>query len=210
MEQEQHIVYVLTNEAMPGLVKIGRTGTDLKIRLKQLYSTGVPVPFECVYACKVGDCAEVEKTLHFAFGHNRLNVNREFFKIEPERVVAVLKLVSQGDVTSLVESSIDAELTPQDKAAGEMLKKRRPKLDFHKLNIPTGAELTFQDGEVRVKVVSHRKVEFEGEETFLVRPTRKLLSLPEDYPIQPSPYWSYNGVTLKDLYEEHHGYEVAA
>ena len=38
------IVYVLTNAAMSGLVKIGKTTqNDFKIRLSQLYSTGVPV-----------------------------------------------------------------------------------------------------------------------------------------------------------------------
>ena len=49
-EEEQSgngIVYVLTNPAMPGIVKIGRTQSDLGSRLSQLYSTGVPVPFEC-------------------------------------------------------------------------------------------------------------------------------------------------------------------
>jgi hypothetical protein len=40
-----NIVYVLTNPAMPGLVKIGSTvSEDASIRLAQLYSTGVPFP----------------------------------------------------------------------------------------------------------------------------------------------------------------------
>jgi hypothetical protein len=43
------IVYVLTNAAMPGLTKIGKTTQeDVKSRLSQLYTTGVPVPFECI------------------------------------------------------------------------------------------------------------------------------------------------------------------
>lgn len=40
------IVYVLTNEAMPGLVKIGRTNNELAARIRALYSTSVPLPFE--------------------------------------------------------------------------------------------------------------------------------------------------------------------
>jgi hypothetical protein len=40
------IVYVLTNEAMPGLVKIGLTTDSVEARLTQLSShTGVPLPF---------------------------------------------------------------------------------------------------------------------------------------------------------------------
>ena len=30
--------------------------------------------------------------------------------------------------------------------------------------------------------------------------TRKLLGLPDDYPLQPSPHWSFNGQSLKALY----------
>lgn len=54
----------LTNPAMLGLVKIGKT-TQLEVedRMKQLFSTGVPVPFDCAFACQVKDAAEVERPL---------------------------------------------------------------------------------------------------------------------------------------------------
>ena len=46
-----NIVYVLTNPAMPGIVKIGMTEReDVQRRMTELYSTGVPLPFECVIA----------------------------------------------------------------------------------------------------------------------------------------------------------------
>ena len=67
---EYGIVYLLTNPAMPGLVKIGMTTQeDIERRMRELYTTGVPVPFECQFACKVkkGDCAKIEKALHTAF-----------------------------------------------------------------------------------------------------------------------------------------------
>ena len=38
------IVYVLTNPAMPGMVKIGKTGRDVELRLNDLYTTGLPCP----------------------------------------------------------------------------------------------------------------------------------------------------------------------
>ena len=41
---EYGIVYLLTNPYMPGLVKIGMTiQEDLEKRMKELYTTGVPV-----------------------------------------------------------------------------------------------------------------------------------------------------------------------
>ena len=61
---EYGIVYLLTNPVMPGLVKIGMTTQeDIDKRMKELYTTGVPVPFECQFACKVKktDCAKIEK-----------------------------------------------------------------------------------------------------------------------------------------------------
>jgi hypothetical protein len=203
--EEPQIVYILRNEAMPGLIKIGRTSGDLAARMKQLYTTGVPVPFQCIYAVMLPDVAEVEKALHFAFGGQRLNENREFFTVEPERVIAILKLLNAQEVTGLVESTIQAGLTAPDKAAEAELKKKRPVLDFGKLGILPGSSLIFQDGVTTIQVLTNRKVEFEGQGCFLVTPTRKLLGLAEDYPIQPSPYWSYQGKRLKDIYEDFHG-----
>jgi hypothetical protein len=47
------IVYISTNPVMPGVVKIGKTDqADVIGRAKELFTTGVPVPFDCVYACE--------------------------------------------------------------------------------------------------------------------------------------------------------------
>ena len=40
---------------MPGIVKIGKTTYGMGARLNELYSTGVPLPFECAYAARVDD-----------------------------------------------------------------------------------------------------------------------------------------------------------
>jgi hypothetical protein len=107
LDNDVQIIYILTNPAMPGIIKVGITGqSDVEGRMKQLYTTGVPVPFECNYACKVKDASEAEKALHFAFGDSRVNPNREFFKIAPERIVAVLKLLQLEEVTLLVTKEI--------------------------------------------------------------------------------------------------------
>jgi hypothetical protein len=55
------IIYILTNEAMPGYIKIGKTG-DLGTRVKDLSrATGVPLPFEVFYAAEVDDVDFVER-----------------------------------------------------------------------------------------------------------------------------------------------------
>ena len=54
-------VYFLTNPAMPNMVKIGKTTRDVELRLGELNSTGVPLPFECEYVAKVKDVDKTEK-----------------------------------------------------------------------------------------------------------------------------------------------------
>ena len=80
-------VYVLTNPAMPNMVKIGKTTRDVELRLADLYSTGVPLPFECEYAAKVKDVDKTEKAFHTAFNYAGLNLNetpQELQKCTPE------------------------------------------------------------------------------------------------------------------------------
>ena len=93
-----NIVYVLTNPSIPDIVKIGMT-TDLTTRMRSLYNSSVPVPFECYFACTVKDMSFVEKQLHDGFDDFRVNPKREFFRVDPERIVSILKMVMIEDVT---------------------------------------------------------------------------------------------------------------
>lgn len=196
------IVYVLTNPAMPGLVKIGKTTRDdVESRLKELYSTGVPVPFECAYAGRVVDESKVERAFHLAFGPYRLNSKREFFQIEPEQAIALLELMSVENVTPTLQAeanSVDIDA----KDASRKLKSRRPNLNFIEMGIQIGSELEFAVPEVSeiIRVVSDRKVDFRGEEAYLTSVTRELLEL--EYSVNPSPYWLYQGRSLSDIYDE--------
>ena len=56
-----NIVYILINEFMPEMVKIGITDIQ-KERIKHLSRhTSVPLPFECFYAVKVEEDAKNRK-----------------------------------------------------------------------------------------------------------------------------------------------------
>ena len=199
------IVYVLTNSAMPGLVKIGMTTREsIDTRMKELYSTGVPVPFDCVYACevKVSDCAKIEKALHKAFEPNRINANREFFSIRPEQATAILELFNRKDITNEVVAEIENDLTPADKVAGEKIKtNRRPPLNFREMGIQRNSVLTFvNDPSVCVTVIADKKVLYNDNEISLTAITKQLLGL--DYAVQPVKYWVYNGKNLRDIYDD--------
>lgn len=80
-------VYIASNKAMPDLVKIGMTGKAPASRLKELYTTGVPYPFQLHYAKRVKDPREVEKTLHHLFQAYRVSSKREFFALRADDAV---------------------------------------------------------------------------------------------------------------------------
>ena len=130
-----NIVYVLTNPAMPGIVKIGMTDKpDVQRRMGELYTTGVPLPFDCVIAREIEDreAAEIERALHMAFGPNRVNPSREFFQMEPEQVGVLLRVMPGRDVTPK-DSDQSAELQPDDREASSEFKRRQSRtneLDF--------------------------------------------------------------------------------
>ena len=200
MENNQGIVYVLKNAAMPNLVKIGKTlRGDTKTRMNELYTSGVPVPFECVYAAMVNDIDKVEKAFHTAFGPNRINPKREFFEIEANQAIALIKLLEITNVTpQVVKESEEVDL--QSREAAEKLTKKRPNQNFVEMGIPVGSEiLSTENGETAV-ICGEKSVQFRSEEMSLTRATKIILEL--DYSVQPGSYWTYKGKTLKDIYNE--------
>lgn len=75
-------VYILTNQAMPGLVKVGMTLGDVEARAAQLHTTGVPMPFE-IYECLLcPDAVGAEAQVHSSMPDLRVNNSREFFKCD--------------------------------------------------------------------------------------------------------------------------------
>ena len=209
-QDNKGIVYVLTNSAMPGLVKIGMTTREsIDTRMKELYSTGVPVPFDCEYACEVkaSDCAKIEKALHTAFKPNRINDNREFFQIKPEQATAILELFDRKDITTEVNAEIENDLTPEDKVAGEKIKSaRRPPMNYREMGLHTGVKLTFvKDSSVQVTISGDKKVSYNGEELSLTAVTKRLLGI--THAPQPTAYWEYEGKNLRDIYDETYSLE---
>lgn len=84
-------VYVLTNPSMPGIVKIGRTNRSVGARAEELWSTGVPTPFEIYCEVKVPDCHLAEAMAHKEFEEFRVSKCREFFSVNPHSVLKFLE-----------------------------------------------------------------------------------------------------------------------
>ena len=194
------IVYLLTNEAMPGLVKIGKTtGDDPQVRMDQLYNTSVPVPFECALAVRVEDPSKLEKALHRAFDPNRINPKREFFKIDPEQAVAALSIVADEDVTPAINQA-NNEISEIERSSSERLRTRRPNLNFREMGISPGDVLQPTSGEETATVVDDRKVRFRDREMSLTEATRLREKIESQ--VAPTPYWLHKGRLLRDIYNE--------
>lgn len=196
------IVYILTNPCMSDLIKIGRT-TNLEDRMRNLSShSGVPVAFDCYYACEVKDSQDTEKRLHVGLGDHRINPRREFFEFNAERAKILLEGYAIQEVTpadNIVES-------PEEKKALDKARsKKSPPLRFSQVGVEVGSELTFiRDPEKIAIVSSDRKVKFEGKESYLNRITLDLLKkLGKDWPsVRGSDYWMYGDKTLTEIRQE--------
>ena len=191
-------VYILTNEAMPGYIKIGLTENLVSERVVQLDNTSVALPFQCYYAARVDDNRKVERALHTAFGDYRVRPNREFFKMDPFKVKAILEVLAQEDVTpknELVATSDDSQAL---RAAG--IKAGRFK--FSTANVPIGATLNFvKDFNLTATVVEDTWVLFDGQRHSLT--TAALEALKKcGYnwsSVQGPEYWLLNGESLGSL-----------
>ena len=92
-------LYVITSPSLPGLTKIGCTRRlNPSIRIKELSSSSLPEPFHAHCFVFSDDCFELENNIHKYFDKERVNPDREFFRIEPKEVIDVLKEIFNVDV----------------------------------------------------------------------------------------------------------------
>ncbi|WP_297462806.1 GIY-YIG nuclease family protein [Ferrovum sp.] len=196
------IIYVLTNDGMPDLVKIGITNAnDVLQRITQLSShSGVPFPFICHFAAEVEDNSDMERKIHALFSENRVNPKREFFKIAPERVVLAISIAKFKDVTpsnTVAEKNLD----PDDRKSLEAVRERRPRVNLGALGIAPGDQLTFsRDDAIVTIVVPDGKVNFDGEIMSLSAAALKALNRMgyTTTSASGSEYWMFDGETIDE------------
>jgi hypothetical protein len=191
------IVYVLTNEAMPGLVKIGLTNDSVEARLTNLSShTGVPLAFECYFAAEVRDAARIERTLHQLFAESRINPKREFFRLDPEKVVLAISIGEFREVTPGV-----AQVEPEEQEALDRVKARRPRIRLEAIGIKPGDVLVLsRDETITATVSTDGKVLYDGE---MMSPSaaalKALHKLGYKTPSASGPeYWMFEGELLDE------------
>ena len=97
MTKTQREVYILTNPAMPGLVKVGLATAGVENRAHSLAShAGVPSAFEVVGVygfppeIDFKDLLHIEREAHLRLAPFRYTEGKEFFKTTPEQAGSVL------------------------------------------------------------------------------------------------------------------------
>lgn len=90
-------VYILTNQAMPGLIKIGFTMRTASERADELYKdggkskSGVPLPFEVAYEFPCENPEKLEGEVHKKLAEHRINKDREFFKYPVDDAIKLIE-----------------------------------------------------------------------------------------------------------------------
>jgi hypothetical protein len=160
-------IYILTNDAMPDYIKIGFTAADdVETRMKQLDTTGLPLPFRLHACIEVENAQQLEKLAHDVFATQRARSNREFFLMEAETAVRYLKAVSLNDSSArwIASEQRMIDETGEKLSENQVVKPKLPSFTFSSANVPIGAEVKFvRDGSYVAKVVSDTEVEFEGQ-----------------------------------------------
>ena len=196
------VLYVLTNPFMPGLVKIGCTTGPVEDRIKDLSrATGVPVAFQCHFAAQVSDMTNKEKTLHQLFSDKRVNPNREFFQLAPEKVVLAIRMGPYSEVTP-GKVDIPKEEEQAFEKAEEAETKRRGRINLAAIGVLPGAVLTLsRDEDVHATVVNGNRVEYEGQIMSLSASALAALHKLNytSSAASGSDYWMYEGKTLDEI-----------
>lgn len=92
-------LYVITSPSLPGLVKLGCTRRlNPALRVRELSSSSLPEPYHAHCFVFSDDCFELENNIHKYFDKERVNPDREFFRIEPKEAIDVLKEFFNVDV----------------------------------------------------------------------------------------------------------------
>lgn len=127
-------VYVITNPAMPGLVKIGHSTKDPLIRARDLGGSGVPHPFQLQFDAVVLDPEIIERSAHRALGDRR--DGKEWFKCTIDEAVAAI-LDAAGE--SLIF------ITDRRRKSDDSLGEDADSLRHTRTNSPTSASISLED-----------------------------------------------------------------
>ena len=188
-------IYIMTNPCLQNMVKIGYA-TDVEERRKQLSTTALPYDYE-IYATYETPGKLEDKKLHKLIDNLnpdlRVSKNREFFVMSPEDAYDLLEAIA------MISGSQDRLHKKNAAHISAVQKAKKPAVNFQKCNIPIGAELVFMDDpNVKVTVVSDRKVQYNNEITSLSAVAKSI----KGYSVAGPSCFTYNGKMVAEIARE--------
>lgn len=100
-------VYILTNVSLPGMIKVGRTLRDSRSRARELFTTGLPTPFQVAFEIFSDEHEKLEADFHQELHDFRISNNREFFKYPLDKAITLLQKLNSPPASN--ESVFQAE-----------------------------------------------------------------------------------------------------
>ena len=91
-------IYCFETESMPGTYKIGMTTRDVDTRLKEANQSNTwkpPIPYQVVFSKYVHNPREKEGMIHTLLSEYRIHPDREFFKLELEKLRCLFGLITE-------------------------------------------------------------------------------------------------------------------
>ena len=115
-------VYILENDSMPGLIKIGKTARNSRERARELSSsTGVPTPFKVVFELSSDQYEILEKNIHSKLARYRVDNNREFFKCTAGVAIIALKEI-HSELLKATDKSLSENLQRKLKSENQHIR----------------------------------------------------------------------------------------
>ena len=87
-------VYVMSHPNMTDMLKVGQSSHDPSNRATELYTTGLPGPFDIEYVGLFENYVELERSVHSFLERYRVNNKREFFKVDLHIAVSAIRRCS--------------------------------------------------------------------------------------------------------------------
>lgn len=124
MASEYGFIYILGNESMPGIYKIGFTLSHPKARMDQLSSaTACPTPFYMVACFGTVDARYTEGLMHSELSRYRVNQSREFFRLSLAQVQDAIRSNHDGSSEMVFIGSLNFDVETEERDEEQRLKR---------------------------------------------------------------------------------------
>jgi len=105
----QGYVYIISNKAMPDLLKVGFTTRSPDERAAELSGTALPYPSVVEYSVLVDHAATIEREVHRRLASLRVSQNREWFQCSRTKAIETVKAAAGSVVKAEKDRAVKEE-----------------------------------------------------------------------------------------------------